>query len=57
MTEIHRAIKYLVDPIKVMCQLIFSLLQIPLRRNEINLPSVEECEIRSLERCSSHGQG
>ena len=57
MTEIYRAIKYLVEPIKVMCQLIFSLLQTSLRRNEVNIPSVEECEIKSLERCLSHGQG
>ena len=38
MTEIYRAIKYLVEPIKVMCQLIFSLLQTCLRRNEVNIP-------------------
>ena len=57
MTEIHRAIKYLVEPIKVMVQLIFSLLQTLLRRNEVNIPSVEGCEIKSLERCLSHGQG
>ena len=57
MTEIYRAIKYLVEPIKVMDQLIFSLLQTPLRRNEVNIPSVEGCEIKSLERGLSHGQG
>ena len=57
MTEIYRAIKYLVEPIKVMCQLIFSLLQTFLRRNEVNIPSVEECKIKSLDRFLSHGQG
>ena len=57
MTDIYRAINYLVEPIKVMCQLIFSLLQTTLRRNEVNIPSVEICEIKSLERCLSHGQG
>ena len=57
MTEIHRAMKYLVEPIKVICHLILSLLQTPLRRNEVNIPSVEGCEIKSLERCLSHGQG
>ena len=41
MTEIYRAIKYLLEPIKVMCQLIFSFLQTTLRRNEVNIPSVE----------------
>ena len=57
MTETYRAIKYLVEPIKVMCQLIFSLLQTSLRRNEVNIPSVEGYEVKSLERCLSHGQG
>ena len=38
MTEIYKAIKYLVEPIKVLCQLIFSLLQTSLRRNEVNIP-------------------
>ena len=57
MTENYRAIKYQVEPIKVMCQLIFSLLQISLRRDEENIPSVEGCEINSLERCLSRGQG
>ena len=57
MTEIYRAIKYLVKPIKVMCQLIFSLVQTSLRWNEVNIPSVEGCEIKLLERCLSHGQG
>ena len=55
MTEIYRVMKYLVEPIKAMCQLIFSLLHTPLRMNEVNIPSVEGCEIRSLERCLSHG--
>ena len=41
MTEIYRAIKYLVEPIKVMCQLILSLLETSLRRDEVNIPSVE----------------
>ena len=56
MTEIYRAIKYMVEPIKVMCQSFFSLLQTPLRRNKVNIPSVEGCEIKSLERCLSHAQ-
>ena len=41
MTEIYRAIKNLVEPIKVMCQLIFYLLQTSLGRNEVNIPSVQ----------------
>ena len=41
MTEVYKAIKYMVEPIKVLCQLIFSLLQTSLRRNEVNIPSVE----------------
>ena len=57
MTENYRAIKYQVEPIKVMRQLVFSLLQISLRRDEENIPSVEGCEIKSLERCLSRGQG
>ena len=57
MTEVYKAIKYLVEPIKVLCQFFFSLLQTSPRRNEVNIPSVEECEIKSLERCVSHGQG
>ena len=57
MTEIYRETKYLVEPVKVLCQLIFSLLQTSLRRNEVNIPSVEGCEMKSLERCLSHGQG
>ena len=31
----------MVEPIKVLCRLIFSLLQTSLRRNEVNIPSVE----------------
>ena len=57
MTEIYRAIIYLFKPIKVMRQLIFSLLQTSLRRNEVNIPSVEGCEIKLLERCLSHDKG
>ena len=57
MTQIYRSIKYLVEPIKVMDQLIFSLLQTPLRRNEVNIPSVGGCEIKLLERYLNHGQG
>ena len=57
MTEIYRAIKYLVEPIKVMCELFFSLRQTSPRRNEENIPSVEGCEMKLLERCLSHGQG
>ena len=45
MTEIYRAIKYLVEPIRELCRMIFfSLLQtyIP---EEVKIPSVEGCEI------------
>ena len=41
MTEIYRAIKYLIELIKVMCLLIFSLLHTSLKRNEVNILSVE----------------
>ena len=56
MTEIYIVIKYLVEPIKAMDQLIFSLLQTPLRRNEVNIPSVGGYEIKSLERYLNYGQ-
>ena len=56
MTEIYRAIKYLVELTKVLWQLIFfSSSNTP--EEEVNIPSVEGCEIKSLERCLSHGQG
>ena len=56
MTEIYRAIKYMVELIKVLCQLIFfSSPNTP--EEEVNIPSVEGCDIKSLERCLSHGQG
>ena len=57
MTGIYRAIKYLVEIIKVMYHLIFPLLKTSVRRNEENISSVEGCEIKSLERYLSHGQG
>ena len=57
MTEIYSAINYLVEPIREMFQLIFSLLQTSLKRNEENIHSVDGCEMKSLERCLSHGQG
>ena len=57
MTETYGAIKYVVERIRGLCQSIFSLLQTSLRRNEVNIPSVEGCEIKSLERSLSHGQG
>ena len=41
MTETYRAIKYLVEPIKVLWQLTFSLLHTSLKRNEVYIPSVE----------------
>ena len=56
MTEIYIAIKYLVESIKAMDQLIFSLLQTPLKRNEVNIPSVGGCEIKSLEGYLNYGQ-
>ena len=56
MTEIYIAIKFLVKSIKAMDQLIFSLLQTPLRRNVVNIPSVGGCEIKSLERYLNCGQ-
>ena len=55
MNEIYRAIKQLVEPITSLCRMFFfSSKDIP---EEVNIPSVEGCEIRSLERCLSHGQG
>ena len=57
MTKIYRAIKYLVEPIKVLGQLIFFSSSNTLSRNEVNIPSVEGRDIKSLERCLSHGQG
>ena len=56
MTEIYRAIKHLVEPLKVLCQLIF-LSSSNTPEEEVNISSVERCEIKSLERCLSHGQG
>ena len=55
MTEIYGAIKYLVEPIKSNVPIdLFSSTDIP---EEVNIPLVEDCEIMSLERCLSHGQG
>ena len=53
MPEIYRVIKYLVEPIKVLCQLIF-FSSSNTTEEEVNIPSVEGCEIKSLERCLSH---
>ena len=56
MTEIYRAIKYLVEPIRALCRMFsFSFSNTP--EEEVNIPSVEGYEIKSLERCLSHGQG
>ena len=55
MIEIYRAIKYLVEPIKSNVPIDpFSSTDIS---EEVNIPSVEGCEIMSLESCLSHGQG
>ena len=55
MTEIYRAIKYLVEPIKNNVPIDpFSSTDIS---EEVNIPSVEGYEIMSLEMCLSHGQG
>ena len=55
MTEIYRAIKYLVETIKSNVPIdLFSSTDIP---EERNIPSVEGCEIKLLERCLSHSQG
>ena len=55
MTEIYRAIKYLVEPIRELCRMILFLFYNI--REEAKIPSVEECELKLLERCQSHGQG
>ena len=55
MTEIYRAIKYLVEPIKNNVPIDpFSSTDIS---EEVNVLLVEGYEIVSLERCLSHGQG
>ena len=56
MTEIYRTIKYLVEPIRALCRMVFfSSSNTP--EEEVNIPSVEGCEIKSLKRDLSHGQG
>ena len=55
MTEIYRAIKYLVEPIKSNVPIdLFSSRDIP---EEVNIHSVDGCEIKFLARCLNHGQG
>ena len=43
MTEIYRAIKYLVEPIRELCRMIFFLFY---RHEEAKIPSLEGCEIK-----------
>ena len=55
MTEIYRAIKYLVEPIRELCRTIFfSSTDI---REEAKIPSVERCEIKVAREVSESWSG